>query len=97
MNTTPIKQNLLKTPILADGALGTQLHARGVRASECFDALNINNPDLVSDVHRIYLEAGVDLIETNTFGANRYKLSSITLRARSTPAQLISTTFSSSP
>lgn len=82
MNTTPIKQNLLKTPILADGALGTQLHARGVRASECFDALNINNPDLVSDVHRIYLEAGVDLIETNTFGANRYKLSSYGLEEK---------------
>ncbi len=61
-------------PLLSDGAMGTQLHARGVPINECFDALNINNPDLIFQVHSDYLQAGSDLLQTNTFGANRYKL-----------------------
>ena len=61
-------------PILADGAMGTQLHAHGVGLDSPFDELNLTRPDLVQAIHRAYVEAGAELIETNTFGANRIKL-----------------------
>jgi len=61
-------------PLLSDGAMGTQLHARGITFNECFDALNLTNPNLVHQIHHDYLTAGSDLLQTNTFGANRYKL-----------------------
>jgi len=61
-------------PILRDGAMGTMLHAHGVAFDACFDALNISDPALVADIHRAYIEAGAQIIQTNTFGANRYKL-----------------------
>ncbi|MDK1118239.1 MAG: bifunctional homocysteine S-methyltransferase/methylenetetrahydrofolate reductase [Anaerolineae bacterium] len=60
--------------LLADGAMGTVLHARGVDIDKCFDALNIDSPAIVADAHREYIEAGAQVILTNTFGANRYKL-----------------------
>ncbi len=63
-----------KTPILSDGAMGTLLHARGIAVEGCFDALNLNQPSLVAEVHRDYIEAGSQIIQTNTFGANRFKL-----------------------
>lgn len=63
-------------PILADGAMGTSLHASGVPFESCFDELNLTRPELVLEIHRGYLEAGAQIIETNTFGANRHKLSS---------------------
>ena len=62
-------------PLLADGAMGTMLYARGVRFDQCFDALNVDRPDLVTAIHGEYIAAGAELIETNTFGANRFKLS----------------------
>jgi homocysteine S-methyltransferase len=62
-------------PILGDGAMGTMLNAQGIGFDQCFDALNLSNPGLVADVHRAYIEAGTQIIQTNTFGANRYKLS----------------------
>jgi methionine synthase I (cobalamin-dependent)/5,10-methylenetetrahydrofolate reductase len=61
-------------PILSDGAMGTVLHARGVAFEECFDGLNLTKPSLVAEVHHEYVEAGANMIQTNTFGANRYKL-----------------------
>jgi len=61
-------------PLLGDGAMGTQLNARGVGFGECFDALNLKRPALVEEVHRAYIEAGAQVIQSNTFGANRYKL-----------------------
>lgn len=61
-------------PLLSDGAMGTMLNARGVSYDQCFDALNLTQPALVGEIHRAYLLAGSDLIQTNTFGANRYKL-----------------------
>ena len=61
-------------PILADGAMGTMLHARGISFNVCFDDLNLSQPTLVSEIHRAYLDAGAQIIETNSFGANRYKL-----------------------
>lgn len=57
-----------------DGAMGTQLFARGVGAGVCNDYLNIESPDMVTDVHNAYLDAGSDAVITNTFGANKYAL-----------------------
>jgi methionine synthase / methylenetetrahydrofolate reductase(NADPH) len=68
-------ERLTTETILADGAMGTMLHARGVGFDKCFDELNITNPAAVADIHREYIEAGAQLIITNTFGANRFKLS----------------------
>jgi methionine synthase / methylenetetrahydrofolate reductase(NADPH) len=61
-------------PLLGDGAMGTLLNARGVPFDQCFDILNLNNPGLVVDIHREYILAGAQVIQTNTFGANRFKL-----------------------
>ncbi|MFZ1940080.1 MAG: bifunctional homocysteine S-methyltransferase/methylenetetrahydrofolate reductase, partial [Terracidiphilus sp.] len=61
-------------PVLADGAMGTLLYARGVATSRCIDELNLSEPELVLSVHEEYLQAGAELLETNTFGANRYRL-----------------------
>ncbi|MBL8061610.1 MAG: bifunctional homocysteine S-methyltransferase/methylenetetrahydrofolate reductase [Anaerolineales bacterium] len=67
-------ETLSKKTLLADGAMGTMLHARGIGFDKCFDELNLTNPASVADIHREYIEAGAELIITNTFGANRYKL-----------------------
>jgi methionine synthase / methylenetetrahydrofolate reductase (NADH) len=61
-------------PLLADGAMGTLLHARGVPMDDCFERCNLTRPQLVSEIYRAYIQAGADLIEANTFGANRLKL-----------------------
>ncbi len=74
-------QQLALGTILADGAMGTMLHARGVGFDKCFDELNLTNPAAVADIHREYIEAGAQLIITNTFGANRFKLSKHGLEA----------------
>ncbi|MCX6055894.1 MAG: bifunctional homocysteine S-methyltransferase/methylenetetrahydrofolate reductase [Chloroflexi bacterium] len=62
-------------PVLSDGAMGTMLHQRGITFEGCFDSLNLSHPALVADVHRQYIDAGSQIIQTNTFGANRFKLS----------------------
>src|SRR6059058_1249847 len=67
-------QRLAAGALLCDGAMGTMLYARGVSLDACFDVLNLNNPRLVQAIHADYIAAGADLIETNTFGANRFKL-----------------------
>ena len=67
-------ERLSSEVILADGAMGTMLHSRGVSFEKCFDELNLTNPSAVAEVHREYIEAGAQLILTNTFGANRFKL-----------------------
>jgi homocysteine S-methyltransferase len=61
-------------PLLADGAMGTMLHTRGVGFDQSFDELNLTEPALVAEVHRAYIEAGSQIIYSNTFSANRYKL-----------------------
>lgn len=61
-------------PILGDGAMGTMLNARGTNFDQCFDNLNLSAPAVVGEIHRAYIEAGSQIIQTNTFGANRYKL-----------------------
>ncbi|MBI4851584.1 MAG: bifunctional homocysteine S-methyltransferase/methylenetetrahydrofolate reductase [Acidobacteria bacterium] len=58
-----------------DGAMGTMLYAKGVYINRCFDELNISNPKMVLDVHKEYIKAGAEIIETNSFGANFIKLS----------------------
>ena len=59
---------------VADGAMGTMLYAKGAFVNRCYDELNLSLPALVRDVHQEYIRAGADLIETNTFGANRKRL-----------------------
>ncbi|MEX1071247.1 MAG: homocysteine S-methyltransferase family protein, partial [Anaerolineales bacterium] len=63
-----------KSPLLADGAMGTVLHERGVDFARCFDELNLIKPDLVVSIHEAYIEAGAQVVMTNTFGANSFRL-----------------------
>jgi homocysteine S-methyltransferase len=65
---------LAKRPLLADGAMGTVLYSRGVFINRCYDELNISDPALILSVHEEYLQAGAEILETNTFGANRFRL-----------------------
>ena len=67
--------NYLKDNIvLFDGAIGTMLYSRGIYINRCFDELNLSRPELVKEIHNKYIRAGSEVIETNTFGANRFKL-----------------------
>jgi methionine synthase I (cobalamin-dependent) len=68
--------------LVCDGAMGTMLYGKGVFLNRCFDDLNLTQPDLVAELHQAYVRAGADIIETNTFGANRVKLSSFGLAER---------------
>jgi methionine synthase I (cobalamin-dependent)/5,10-methylenetetrahydrofolate reductase len=61
-------------PVLCDGAMGTSLYARGIFINKCFDELNLSQPELVRSIHEEYLQAGAEVIETNTFGANAFRL-----------------------
>ncbi|MGD2047722.1 MAG: bifunctional homocysteine S-methyltransferase/methylenetetrahydrofolate reductase [Gemmatimonadota bacterium] len=65
-----------------DGAMGTELYGRGVFVNVCYDQVNLDQPDLVKRIHKEYVDAGAEIIETNTFGANPVKLSSYGLEAR---------------
>jgi len=67
-------EQLKKTPILCDGATGTLLYAKGVFINRCYDELNLSQPELIRKIHHDYLQAGAQIIETNTFGANRCRL-----------------------
>jgi homocysteine S-methyltransferase len=60
--------------VVFDGAMGTMLYAKGVFINQCYDELDLRAPDLVREVHRAYVKAGAEIIETNTFGASRTKL-----------------------
>jgi methionine synthase I (cobalamin-dependent)/5,10-methylenetetrahydrofolate reductase len=60
--------------IVFDGAMGTMLYTKGVFINQCYDELNLRAPDLIRDIHRAYVKAGAEIIETNSFGANRTKL-----------------------
>ncbi|HEU4725259.1 MAG TPA: homocysteine S-methyltransferase family protein, partial [Candidatus Eisenbacteria bacterium] len=82
--THPFVERLLRGPVLADGAMGTFLYDKGMSFDRSFDALNLSDPALIQSVHREYLRAGAEVIETNTFGANRFRLAAhgISERAR---------------
>ncbi|MCP4151015.1 MAG: bifunctional homocysteine S-methyltransferase/methylenetetrahydrofolate reductase [bacterium] len=69
-------KGLEESVLLFDGAIGTMLYEHGIFINKCYDELNLSRPDLVKSIHTAYIEAGADCIETNTFGANRFKLES---------------------
>ena len=79
MISRPFLHALDERVLVCDGAMGTMLYARGVFINRCFDSLNITSPDTVMDVHQDYVRAGADVLETNSFGANRVKLRSFGL------------------
>lgn len=63
-----------KRPMVCDGAMGTMLYSKGISLNQCFDELNTAKPHLVKEVHVAYVKAGAEVIETNTFGSNRFRL-----------------------
>jgi methionine synthase I (cobalamin-dependent)/5,10-methylenetetrahydrofolate reductase len=65
---------LKQSPILCDGAMGTLLYAKGVFINKCYDELNLTQPDLIRGIHQEYMNAGAEIIETNTFGGNSFRL-----------------------
>src|SRR5262245_48670345 len=71
---TKFTDALAERVLVCDGAMGTMLYAKGVFINKSFDQLNLTEADLVEGVHREYVRAGADILETNTFGANRIKL-----------------------
>jgi homocysteine S-methyltransferase len=71
----PFLERISEGVVVCDGAMGTMLYSRGVFVNRCFDELNLSNPGLVQGIHQEYVDAGAEVIETNTFGAHRFKLS----------------------
>ena len=71
---TNIIQRLKATPLVFDGAMGTMIYAKGVFINTCYDELCLTRPDLILEIHKEYVQAGADIVESNTFGANRVKL-----------------------
>jgi methionine synthase / methylenetetrahydrofolate reductase(NADPH) len=71
----PFLEALASGPLVFDGAMGTQLYERGGALNKCFDEMSISSPQIVADVHKDYLEVGVDVVQTNTYSANRFALS----------------------
>ena len=69
-----ILKRIKQSPVLCDGAMGTLLYSKGVFINRCYDELNLSQPDLVRAIHHEYLQAGAEIIETNTFGANAFRL-----------------------
>jgi homocysteine S-methyltransferase len=70
------------TIIVFDGAMGTMLYSKGVFINQCYDELNVRAPDMVRDIHKTYVDAGAQVVETNSFGANRLKLTQHGLEAQ---------------
>ena len=73
--TADLISRLQKGAVLCDGAMGTLLYSKGIFINRCYDELNLSQPDLIRGIHQEYLQAGADIIETNTFGANSFRLS----------------------
>ncbi len=70
----PLLERLDKGPVLCDGAMGTMLYSRGIPYQVCYEELNIKQPAIIQEIHQSYIAAGAEIIETNTFGGNRYRL-----------------------
>lgn len=83
-NRTALLQRLLdpEQVVLFDGAMGTMLYSRGVFINQCYDELALRAPDMLRDIHALYVKAGAEVLETNTFGANRAKLTHYGLEAQ---------------
>jgi methionine synthase I (cobalamin-dependent)/5,10-methylenetetrahydrofolate reductase len=75
----PFLDEIAGRVLVCDGAMGTVLYSKGVFVNRCFESLNLSEPDLVVEVHLGYVRAGADVLETNTFGANRVKLAAFGL------------------
>jgi homocysteine S-methyltransferase len=75
-------ERLKQSPVLCDGAMGTLLYAKGIFINRCYDELNLSQPELIRGVHHDYLKAGAEIIETNTFGANSFRLARHSLADR---------------
>jgi len=75
-------ERLKKAPVLCDGAMGTLLYSKGIFINRCYDELNLTQPELIRGVHHEYLQAGTEIIETNTFGANSFRLARHSLADR---------------
>ena len=73
------RELLGRRAMVADGAMGTVLYSKGVFINRCFDELNLSQPDLIRETHQEYLKAGAEILETNTFGATRTRLSAFGL------------------
>jgi len=68
------RERIREQVVVADGAMGTMLYAKGVFINRCYDELNLAAPAMVREIHQSYVQAGAELLETNTFGANPFKL-----------------------
>jgi len=75
-------ERLKQSPVLCDGAMGTLLYAKGIFINRCYDELNLSQPELIRAVHHDYLQAGAEIVETNTFGANSFRLARHSLADR---------------
>ena len=75
-------ERLKHSPVLCDGAMGTLLYAKGIFINRCYDELNVSQPELIRGVHHDYLQAGAEIVETNTFGANSFRLARHSLADR---------------
>ena len=69
-----IIEKMTETPLVFDGAMGTVIYEKGVFINACFDELNLTNQKMIKEIHQEYIDAGCDVILTNTFGANKFKL-----------------------
>ena len=72
--STDFRTRLQRGPVLCDGAMGTMLYSKGIFINRCYDELNLSQPELVASVHQEYVKAGAEILETNTFGANSFRL-----------------------
>src|SRR6202521_4859002 len=77
-----ILARLKRSPVLCDGAMGTLLYAKGIFINRCYDELNLSQPELIRGVHHDYLQAGAEIVETNTFGGNSFRLARHSLADR---------------
>src|SRR5918999_3930465 len=82
MPRPPFLEEIERRVLVCDGAMGTMLYGKGIFLNRSFDELNLTQADLVAEVHQQYVRAGADVIETNTFGANRVKLGAFGMAER---------------
>src|SRR5258705_8022294 len=76
---TAFREQLSRRVIVADGAMGTMLYDKGIFINRCYDELNLSSPDMIRQIHLDYVKAGAEILETNTFGANRMRLAAFGL------------------